>query len=568
MAVFRRRQFSRNRWLDRRRARPARWALVLRFVPRVEELETRSLLSGIQNIQHVIIVMQENRSFDSYFGTYPGADGIPNGIALLDPATGQLVAPFHDTNDRNMGAGHFYEDALTDIDQGAMDGFLQVYRQYHPDGPPDPMGYHTADEIPNYWDYAANFVLQDHMFTSQLGPSRPSHNYLVSGWSATCTDPADASTCTSSLINDVFSEDQTPLFAWTDLTYLLFQYGVSWKSYVDPGAVPIWNPLPHFTTVHDDGQLDHIVDANAFFADAAQGTLPSVSWVIPSDANSEHPPSLVSDGQAWVTSLVNAAMEGPDWGSTAIFLTWDDWGDFFDHEPPPNVDGLGYGIRVPALVISPWARQGYIDQQDLSFDSYLKFIEDDFLNGQRLDPNTDGRPDPRPTVREDAPILGDLTNDFDFSQSHPSTRKLILPEYPVGRPNTGPIDTVPAQNPEDENFDHLVDQGNDAVRADPTLALEQATNTGDQAKSAQVADTANHANGENAPRPRGADGMASTATNTDGTRKNEETRHIQMPTTGKDLDETLLSAAEAFRGDDSLPIRTERIVALGKPYSA
>jgi len=525
--------------------------LVRKFLPRVEELETRTLLSGIQNIQHVIIIMQENRSFDSYFGTYPAADGIPNGIAIPDPATGKLVAPFHDTNDRNLGATHSNEDALTDIDHGAMDGFLQVYRRVHPTGPPDALGYHDANEIPNYWDYAGNFVLQDHMFSSQLGPSRPSHNYLVSGWSGTCTDPADASTCTSSLINNLLPNDQTPLFGWTDLTYLLSQYGVSWKYYTGSGALTIWNPLPHFTTVHDDGQLDNIVDANDFFGDAANGTLPSVSWVIPSDAVSEHPPSLVSDGQAWVTSLVNAAMEGPDWGSTAIFLAWDDWGDFYDHEPPPNVDGLGFGIRVPALVISPWARQGYIDHQYLSFDSYLKFIEDDFINSQRLDPNTDGRPDPRPTVREDAPILGDLTYDFDFSgggggpRGNPSGRKLILPEYPVGRPNTGPIDTVLALDPEDINFDHIIKQSNDSVRTDPTLAVLQRARTGDTAQPAKHVDV--RLMRDSILQPTDADAMTGTAANTRETRKKENSRRILALPNLEFLDENARSTAGEIR---------------------
>ncbi len=110
-------------------------------------------------------------------------------------------------------------------------------------------------------------------------------------------------------------------------------------------------------------------------------------------------------------------MQGPDWNSTAIFLAWDDWGGFYDHVVPPKVDENGYGLRVPGIVISPYAKKGYIDQQTLSFDAYLKFIEDDFLGGQRLDPKTDSRPDPRPDVRENASQLGNLLADFDFSQA-------------------------------------------------------------------------------------------------------------------------------------------------------
>jgi phospholipase C len=176
------------------------------------------------------------------------------------------------------------------------------------------------------------------------------------------------------------------------------------------------NPLPYFDTVKQDHQLDQIQDVGNFYAAAKQGKLPAVSWVIPSLAFSEHPPKSLRLGQSYVASLVNTIMTGPEWDSTAIFITWDEWGGFYDHVVPPKVDDAGYGIRVPGLVISPYAKKHFIDHQTLSFDAYVKFIEDDFLSSQRLDPQTDGRPDPRPTVRENVPILGDLRKDFDFSQ--------------------------------------------------------------------------------------------------------------------------------------------------------
>lgn len=128
-------------------------------------------------------------------------------------------------------------------------------------------------------------------------------------------------------------------------------------------------------------------------------------------------------------------MKSPDWNSTAIFLTWDDWGGFYDHVVPPRVDELGFGLRVPAIVISPYAKKGYIDHQTLSFDAYLKFIEDDFLNGQRINPKNDGRPDSRPDVRENNPLLGNLVNDFDFSQS-PRPPMLLYP-WPTRERQTG-----------------------------------------------------------------------------------------------------------------------------------
>ena len=151
-------------------------------------------------------------------------------------------------------------------------------------------------------------------------------------------------------------------------------------------------------------------------------------WITPSQADSEHPPASIHQGQAYVTAIINAAMKSPDWDSTAIFLQWDDWGGFYDNVVPPAVDQNGYGLRVPALVISPYAKQGYIDHQVLSSDAYLKFIEDDFLGGSRLDPKTDGRPDPCPDVREDAAILGDMVDDFDFNQ--PPRSPVLLPTNP------------------------------------------------------------------------------------------------------------------------------------------
>jgi hypothetical protein len=129
-------------------------------------------------------------------------------------------------------------------------------------------------------------------------------------------------------------------------------------------------------------------------------------------------------------------MRGPDWSSSAIFLAWDDFGGFYDHVPPPAVDAFGYGPRVPGLVISPYAKRGFLDHQVLSFDAYLKFIEGDFLGGQRLDPRTDGRPDPRPDVRESSPLLGNLLKDFSFRQK--PRPPLILPPYPPPGPASTP----------------------------------------------------------------------------------------------------------------------------------
>jgi phospholipase C len=381
------------------------------------------------------------------------------------------------------------------------------------------MGYHDAREIPNYWAYAKDFVLQDHMFESVASWSLPAHLYLVSGWSAHCESKAPSScvndpsqvgrhlpdefraclhrrgvpvarlrsarlsdaqrTAVTSCLTTVSPAERERLLAmpvaggsgegeqlgtysWTDLTYLLHAHHVSWAYYVQSGVQPdcnaspgqtaagcppvtqgahtpsIWNPLPSFTDVKADGQLKNIKNLSAFYPAAEHGHLPAVTWIMPSQPNSDHPPASIATGQAYVTNLINTIMRGPDWKSTAIFLTWDDWGGFYDHVAPQQVAGPGdgYGLRVPALVISPYAKKNYIDHQVLSFDAYNKFIEDDFLHGDRLDPATDGRPDPRPAVRETIGILGNLLADFDFRQK--PRPAMLLPLHPPPGPASTP----------------------------------------------------------------------------------------------------------------------------------
>ncbi len=195
-----------------------------------------------------------------------------------------------------------------------------------------------------------------------------------------------------------------------------------------PQTAGMWNPLVSFRDVRTDHQKRDITSLNGFFHAASAGKLPAVSWIVPESTVSEHPPEVVSKGQTYVTGLINEVMQSPDWKSTAIFLAWDDWSGFYDQVVPPAVDAQGYGIRVPAMVISPYAKKGRIDHQTLSFDAYTKFIEDDFLGGQQLNPATDGRPDPRPDVRESSSVLGNLVRDFNFSQK--PRKPVLLPVCP------------------------------------------------------------------------------------------------------------------------------------------
>jgi phospholipase C len=427
---------------------------------------------GIENIDHFIFIVQENRSFDHYFGTFPGANGIPrNADGSFRPClpdserTDFCHRPYHDRDFWDVGGAHSKRASDLAVNGGAMDGFVLVQQTMGgfckgsptalpcvkadpgPQGQSDVMGFHTAAEIPNYWAYAKRYVLQDRMFAPTDSWTQPAHLYLVSAWAAQCTIPNDVDSCSTWLekYDDPWDPSQggDRPYLWADITWLLYNHDVSWAYYVAPdtcltegcpdpksGTPFLFNPLPGFTTIEETGQLDRIQGYGNYFRAAADGTLPSVSWVVPVEGpRSEHPPHDFRVGQAWVTKVVNAAMQGPAWERTAIFLVWDDWGGFYDHVPPIRIDEGGWGIRVPAMLISPWAdRDLDVDHQTLSFDAYLKLIEDRFLGGQRLDGESEGWPDPRPTVREDVPILGDLRTIFDFEQR--PIPKLVLDPRP------------------------------------------------------------------------------------------------------------------------------------------
>jgi phospholipase C len=291
-------------------------------------------LQGIQKIQHVIIIMQENRSFDSYFGVYPGADGIPmqGGVPTVcvpDPMTGKCVRPYVDHLDQNPGAPHQASNSLADIDGGKMDGFIAQAETRCTSGhkcvADEVMGYHVQSDIPNYWAYAKNFALDERMFESVASWSFTSHLAMVSAWAAKCPNPANPMSCTS----DLMPRDRTTTvpepFAWTDLTWLLHAQHISWGYYLDHGAqsttnpngVPkLWDVMPGFTDVNQDNQEGNVQPLTSFFSQASAGTLPAVSWIVPDQQDSEHPNALVSTGQAcpswatWSTTSTSASPPG------------------------------------------------------------------------------------------------------------------------------------------------------------------------------------------------------------------------------------------------------------------
>ena len=399
-------------------------------------------------IQHVVVLMLENHSFDNYFGTFPGANGIPSGVCLPTQTPGTCVAPYHNPAGYPGDLPHEHSSAVDDIDKGKMDGFVKREQGVCKCTRTDAGGYFTQADIPVFWRYAQAYTLQDNLFENVTSWSFPSHVSILSDWDAICTSHTDPMSCTGSPKMGFPSWKTWPssnTLPWTDLTYLMHKNGVSWKYYDADGTQPVcsssgctmtptssgthiwWNPLPWFLDVQQDGELGDISTQSSFFSAVSSNTLPQVSWVIPDNEQSGHPGNSVNAGsEQFAVSVINAIESSPEWQNTVILLGWDDWGGEYDHVAPPTVDTVGYGLRVPSIVISPYARQGYIDNQRLSYDAYNKFIEDTFMGAQRLDPATDGRPDSRPSVREANPLLGDLANDLDLSQT-PSP-PLLLPQ--------------------------------------------------------------------------------------------------------------------------------------------
>ncbi len=479
----------------------AAWLLAMGAAASASAAPTQLQLAQA-HIQHVIVIMQENRSFDHYFGTFPNADGLgfQNGapVACNPQATAgkPCIRAFHDRHGANAGSGHNNVDVAVVEDGGLMDGFvrdLQTTKHINTGCLPstmnasgcgnqeagfarfDVMGYHTAAEIPNYWAYAHHFVLLDHMFEPVGSYSLASHLYMTSAWSASCANLQNPMSCTTN-VNPAIGQAQSGIYAWSDVTDLLDRANVGWKYYIEQGQEPdcadgamscppekqqvgvpsYWNAVAGFTEVVAKNKANpgylaaHNPPIEQFYLDLKANALPAVSWIVPTELDSEHPPSDVQQGMEYVTSLVNAVMQSSAWSNTIIILAWDDWGGFYDHEVPPVVDQLnngapiGYGLRVPAIIISPFARAATIDHQTYSFDAFLRLTEDLFLSGQRIGGTQGLRPDSRPTVRESvtavqpgpgagttAPIpVGDLLDDFNFGE-RPIAPMILTTMIPV-----------------------------------------------------------------------------------------------------------------------------------------
>lgn len=356
-------------------------------------------------IRHFIFLMQENHTFDNYFGTYPGVDGIPAGTCIpvdpSDPQNADCVAPFHISDRESTNLDHSRSTFMLQYAMGRMDGFVYALNQRNQNGAMA-MGYYDDRDLPYYWNIADEYVLFDHFFSSAQGGSSTNHMYSVAGVPGIGRTP---------IKGKGYGNDVLTIFD------RLEERGISWKFYVqnyDPSITyrdlpsdanrasqVVWVPLLNFDRFIDDPKLSsHIVDLGEYFTDLENGTLPSVAYIVPSGA-SEHPPGSLLAGQKFVRKLIQALMSSEAWPSSAFLWTYDDWGGWYDHVPPPQVDAEGYGFRVPALLVSPYARRGYIESAQLDFTSILKFIEDNW--------------DIEPLAERDATARNIVTA-FDFSQ--------------------------------------------------------------------------------------------------------------------------------------------------------
>lgn len=326
-------------------------------------------------IKHLVYLLQGDRSFDNYFGTYPGADGIPAGTCQKRVVTGsECVKPFplHGRNVAALGSGTVELD--NQYDQGRMDGFVAAYQNQGRDGS-TVMGYYDQRDLPTYWGLANRYVLFDKFFSSTRSGERVNRSYWVSGSAPPTGSPA------------AVAADYARHLTIFDR---LRAAGVDWKFYVQgydprqtyrtasrttPTTQPVRVPLLNYPRFLDDPALrSHIVDLAQYYRDLDSGQLPAVSYIA-SNGPSERSARSIGSGQQLVTNLVGSLMVSSAWQSSAFLLSYDGSGGWFDHVRPPQVDAQGYGMRVPALLVSPYARPASVDSDVLDSTSVLAFIE-------------------------------------------------------------------------------------------------------------------------------------------------------------------------------------------------
>lgn len=380
-----------------------------------------SIASSAQTpIKHVVFILHENRTFDNFFGTFPNA----NGATTATISTGQVVALGRTPDRTVLPLNHTWPTEIASVDFGKMDKFDQLTGCTQNESPVCLSQYTQAD-IPNLWKYASTFVLADNFFSSLHGPSFPNHLFVISaqnGGVANNTNPITNQGCaaaagTTAVVIDSQGEISTPYpcFDFPTLADSLQAASLTWRAY-NTGS-----DFAAINHIRNSSMWSNIVPISQFALDAAAGKLPAVSWVLPPGAENQYPTNSACDGENWTVTQLNALMKGPDWASTAVFIAWDDFGGFYDHVAPPGVDEYGLGPRVPALVISPYAKPGYVSHVQYDHTSILKFIETQFglasLNSRDAAAN-------------------DFSDAFDFTQTPQAPLLLTTRHCPAVSPNS------------------------------------------------------------------------------------------------------------------------------------
>lgn len=342
-------------------------------------------MSG-QFIKHTIIIFQENKSFDCYFGSYPGADGAVNIGSTQPNGLGQNISPQYSSSDIPPDLGHDNSVALCCFDGGKMDGFITAQTSAsctkHPrsvtSASQQVMMYWDSKSIPYYWNWAANYTLCQKMFQSIMAPSFPQHLWLI-GASSLYTDGKMVlgnphSTLVNFLSNPGAWQDGTHGFNMPTILQEFDSAGITWKYYIDKNTTtPIWI-APSVLNYYHNSWSTIFGDTGSVVSDIQSGNLPQVTYIIPPKALSDHPPNSISGAQTYVHNIVQALGQSRYWQDCAIFVMHDDWGGFYDHVSPPQVDAWGMGFRVPCLVISPYSVQGF-NNDTFDFTSTMKFLE-------------------------------------------------------------------------------------------------------------------------------------------------------------------------------------------------
>ena len=338
-------------------------------------------------IKHIIFFIKENRTFDNYFGTYPGA----NGATQATDSEGNVVPLRHQPDSIPIDIDHSWQSAILAYDNGKMDKFDQLnFTNGKPSGK-DPyenmsLTQLAQTDIPNYWTYAQQFVLGDNMFSSLMGPSFPNHLYTIAAQSGgVINNPVTKNGWGCDIPNQKVEVKGTTgkihhheaCFDFKTLADELDAQGYSWRYYAPPSTDSgyIWSTFDAIRHIRYGKDWQYVVPTEQFLTDAATGNLPTVSWIVTPGKVSEHAPASVCVGENWTVQMLNGLMNGSDWPSSAVFLTWDDFGGFYDHVPPQQIDGYGLGFRVPLIIISPYAKTGFIDHTQYEFSSFLHFTE-------------------------------------------------------------------------------------------------------------------------------------------------------------------------------------------------